>query len=42
MKHNCTIVVDALAKRAKNTLSLAVWLEDVLDDIVHLLSFDVP
>ena len=37
VKHNCNVVVDALAKRAKNTLSLAVWLEDVSDDIVHLL-----
>ena len=42
VKRNCNVVVDALAKRAKNSLSLDVWLEEVPDDIVHLLSFDVP
>ena len=42
MKRNCNVVADALAKRAKNSLSLDVWLEEVPDDIVHLLSFDVP
>ena len=42
VKRNCNVVADALAKRAKNSLSLDVWLEDVPDDIVHLLSFDVP
>ena len=42
VKRNCNVVADALAKRAKNSLSLDVWLEEVPDDIVHLLSFDVP
>lgn len=42
VKRNCNVVADALAKRAKNSLSLTIWLEDVPDDIVHLLSFDVP
>ncbi|XP_030945938.1 uncharacterized protein LOC115970443 [Quercus lobata] len=42
VKCNCNVVADALAKRAKNSSSLDVWLEDVPDDIVHLLSFDVP
>ncbi|XP_050290179.1 uncharacterized protein LOC126728397 [Quercus robur] len=42
VKRNCNVVADALAKRAKNSSSLDVWLEDVSDDIVHLLSFDIP
>ena len=42
VKCNCNVVADALAKRAKNSLSLDVWLEDVPYNIVHLLSFDVP
>ncbi|XP_075645214.1 uncharacterized protein LOC142616214 [Castanea sativa] len=42
VKRNYNVVADALAKKAKNALSLAVWLEDVPDNIIHLLSFDVP
>ena len=43
VKRNCNVVVaDALAKKVKDTLSLAVWLEDVPEeeDIAHLLVFD--
>ena len=42
VKRNCNVVANALTKRAKNSSSLDVWLEEVPDDIVHLLSFDVP
>ncbi|XP_075668938.1 uncharacterized protein LOC142638757 [Castanea sativa] len=42
VKRNCNVVANALAKKAKDTLSLAVWLEDVPEDISHLLSFNVP
>ena len=42
VKRNCNVVADALAKKVKDTLSLAVWLEDVPEDIAHLLVFDGP
>ena len=42
VKHNCNVVADAFAKKAKTLSSLAVWLKDVPEDIAPLLSFDVP
>ena len=42
VKRNCNVVADALAKKAKILSGLAVWLEDVPEDIAPLLLFDVP
>ncbi|KAL0009591.1 hypothetical protein SO802_011093 [Lithocarpus litseifolius] len=42
VKRNCNVVADALAKKAKDSLSLAVWLEEVPEDITTLLLFDIP
>ena len=42
VKHNCNVVADALAKKAKTLSDLVVWLEDVPEDIASLLLFDVP
>ena len=42
VKRNCNVVADALAKTAKTLSGLAVWLEDVPEDIAPLLLFDVP
>lgn len=42
VKRNCNVVADALAKKAKDSLSLVVWLEQVLEDIAPLLLFDIP
>ena len=41
VKRNCNVVADALAKKAKTLSGLAVWLEDVPQDIAPLLLFDV-
>ena len=41
VKRNCNVVADALAKKAKTLSGLAVWLEDVPEDIAPLLLFDV-
>ena len=42
VKRNCNVVADAVAKKAKILSGLAVWLEDVPEDIAPLLLFDVP
>ena len=42
VKHNCNVVVDALAKKAKDSLNLNVWLEEMPEDIAPLLLFDIP
>ena len=41
VKRNCNVVADALAKKAKDSLSLAVWLEEVPEDIAPFLLFDI-
>ncbi|XP_023885249.1 uncharacterized protein LOC111997399 [Quercus suber] len=42
VKCNCNVVADALTKKAKDSLSLAVWLEEVPKDTTPLLLFDIP
>ena len=42
VKRNCNVVADALAKKAKDSLNLAVCLEEVPEDIVPALLFDIP
>ena len=41
VKRNCNVVADALAKKPKDSLSLAVWLEEVPEDIAPPLLFDI-
>ena len=42
VKRNCNVVANALTKKAKTLSGLAVWLEDIPEDIAPLLLFDVP
>ena len=42
VKRNCNVVADALAKKAKDSLNLAVCLKEVPEDIVPALLFDIP
>ena len=42
VKRNCNVVADALAKKAKDSLNLAVCLQEVPEDIVPALLFDIP
>ena len=42
VKRNCNVVADALAKKAKDSLNLAVCLKEVPEDIVPTLLFDIP
>ena len=42
VKRNCNAVVDTLAKKAKDSLNLTVWLKEVPEDIVHTLLYYIP
>ena len=42
VKRNYNAVVDTLAKKAKDSLKLTVWLKEVPEDIVPALLYDIP
>ena len=41
VKRVCNVVVDMLAKKAKDLLGVLVWLDDLPEDIYPLVLFDV-